>query len=115
MSAPWWRTAANPSCADFCEGGHQPGEFSQGGGMGCTKTIAKTGEFTVEITQFVDAGDNPGTFERDPATIRFYESRNGYDLDVLTPSQAREFATALHVALFEAAHVAEQFNAKAHP
>lgn len=112
MSAAWWQTAPNPACASFCTTEHPTDDFSQGGGMCCFKTVAETPEFSVQVAQYVgEDGDEPGQISREPASIQFLEKRDGCDFEVMTPQQARDVADALHVALFEAAHVAEQLNA----
>lgn len=54
---PWYATADNPSCVDWCEDTHSAAEFSVGGGFLCTKSFLNTDTYKVEVNGYVGLND----------------------------------------------------------
>lgn len=69
----WWRTAANPSCPEWCTSEHGADEFAEGGAFLCTAKAAggEGQEFTVEVQlcRFEADSGVPGEIQSDPMTI----------------------------------------------
>ena len=108
QAAPWWRTAPNPPCVSWCEDTHGPGEFAQGGGMICRKTIADDPDFSVEVQSYAgtDEHETPGVY--DYSTSVWIDVKALRYEGTLSPEQARSLTLALMLATSEAATVAER-------
>ncbi len=44
---PWWVSAPNPSCVDWCEADHDPNEFAEVAALVCQRTIVDAERFAV--------------------------------------------------------------------
>ena len=98
---PWWKTAPNPPCEPWCQGGHEDGEFAFGGGFLCRLVVAETKWFTVEVSQHHSADeDQPGTVETLPAAV--YTTFAGWHNEDQDPEVAVEAASQLAAAVLEA-------------
>ena len=52
---PWWHSAPNPDCVDWCELEHPADEFADGAALRCMRTIVDDHRFTVRAESLVAA------------------------------------------------------------
>lgn len=95
--APWWRTANNPPCPDWCQSDHPEDEFAQGGGMLCAGEVAGNDGFSVEVQQctLTDLEGTPDVYVTDPMNIWTWVSAS----EEMSPEAAEEFAQGLLLAV----------------
>ena len=59
---PWWATAPNPGCLDWCEVDHDPSEFASSASFVCEQIVADDDRFVVLARSTVRAEQADGTF-----------------------------------------------------
>ena len=59
---PWWATAPNPACLDWCEVDHDPTEFASSASFVCEQIVADDDRFLVLARSTVRAAQSDGTF-----------------------------------------------------
>jgi hypothetical protein len=59
---PWWATAPNPGCLDWCEVDHDPTEFASSASFVCEQIVADDERFLVLARSTVRAAQSDGTF-----------------------------------------------------
>ena len=59
---PWWATAPNPACLDWCEVDHDPAEFASSASFVCEQIVADDDRFLVLARSTVRAAQSDGTF-----------------------------------------------------
>ena len=59
---PWWATAPNPACLDWCEVDHDPAEFASSASFVCEQVVADDDRFLVLARSTVRAAQSDGTF-----------------------------------------------------
>ena len=57
---PWWATAPNPTCVDWCEVQHDPAEFATSASFVCERIIADDRRFLVLARSTVRAEQADG-------------------------------------------------------
>lgn len=89
--APWWRTAPNPPCVSWCTSDHADNDFADNnGGMLCTRPIAETDKFTVEVQRHTGTNYADTDFEAFEPEVWLTASD-----DRMTAAEAAAFAAAL--------------------
>ena len=59
---PWWATAPNPACLDWCEVDHDPAELASSASFVCEQVVADDARFLVLARSTVRAAQSDGTF-----------------------------------------------------
>ena len=59
---PWWATAPNPACLDWCEVDHDPAELASSASFVCEQVVADDDRFLVLARSTVRAAQSDGTF-----------------------------------------------------
>jgi hypothetical protein len=59
---PWWATAPNPGCLDWCEVDHDATEFASSASFVCEQIVADDERFLVLARSTVRAAQSDGTF-----------------------------------------------------
>ena len=108
---PWWSSAPNPPCSDFCKDNHPERDFARGGGMSCTKTIVKTDVLEVGINQYRGASVSgaAGEIRTDPVEVYIWVP--ALDDEFLPPDEAERILEALTRAAAQAIREAREANA----
>lgn len=93
---PWWATAPNPACLDWCEVDHDPAEFASGASLVCEQVVADDDRFFVLARSTVRAGQDVGTFSA-RSSVPFVGLRlpEPTDQDMLDLLSAHSWATAV--------------------
>ena len=108
---PWWSSAPNPPCSDFCEDDHPERDFARGGGTSCSKTIVKTEELEVGISQYhgVSASKDAGEIRTDPVQVYIWVP--ALNDEFLPPDEAERLLATLNQATTQAIREAREANA----
>ncbi len=51
---PWWYSAPNPLCVDWCEARHDPGEFAEVEALVCQRIIVDDHRFVVRADAYLE-------------------------------------------------------------
>ena len=91
---PWWATAPNPACLDWCEVDHDPAEFASSASFVCEQIVADDDRFLVLARSTVRAGRSDGELGSRSSgpfvSLRLHEPTNADMLDLLSAhSRAR--------------------------
>ena len=85
---PWWATAPNPACLDWCEVDHDPNEFASGASFVCEQVVADDDRFLVLARSTVRAAQSDGTFgarSSEPfVSLRLHEPTTADMLDLMS-------------------------------
>jgi hypothetical protein len=93
---PWWATAPNPGCLDWCEVDHDPAEFASSASFVCEQVVADDDRFLVLARSTVRAGQDDGTFgSRCSAPFVGLRLHEPTDQDMLDLLSAHSWASAV--------------------
>jgi hypothetical protein len=85
---PWWATAPNPACLDWCEVDHDPAEFASSASLVCEQIVADDDRFLVLARSTVRAAQSDGTLgsrSSEPfVTLRLHEPTEADMLDLMS-------------------------------
>ena len=85
---PWWATAPNPRCLDWCEVDHDPTEFASSASFVCERIIADDDRFLVLARSTVRAAETDGVLGSRSSgpfvSLRLHEPRDQDMLDLLS-------------------------------
>ena len=85
---PWWATAPNPDCLDWCEVDHDPAEFASSASFVCEQVVADDDRFLVLARSTVRAGQDDGTLGSRSSVpfvaLRLHEPTDQDMLDLLS-------------------------------
>jgi hypothetical protein len=84
---PWWATAPNPACLDWCEVDHDPAEFASSASFVCEQIVADDDRFLVLARSTVRAAQAHGRFGSRSSgpfvSLRLHEPTDGDMLDLM--------------------------------
>ena len=93
---PWWATAPNPDCLEWCEVDHDPAEFASSASFVCEQVVADDDRFLVLARSTVRAGQDDGTLGSRSSVpfvgLRLHEPTDQDMLDLLS---AHSWASAV--------------------
>ena len=85
---PWWATAPNPACLDWCEVDHDPAELASSASYVCEQVVADDDRFLVLARSTVRAAQSDGTFgarSSEPfVSLRLHEPTTADMLDLMS-------------------------------
>ena len=85
---PWWATAPNPACLDWCEVDHDPAELASSASFVCEQVVADDDRFLVLARSTVRAGQDDATFGSRCSvpfvSLRLHEPTEADMLDLLS-------------------------------
>ena len=85
---PWWATAPNPACLDWCEVDHDPNEFASSASFVCEQVVADDDRFLVLARSTVRAGQSESTFGARSSgpfvNLRLHEPTDADMLDLMS-------------------------------
>ena len=85
---PWWATAPNPACLDWCEVDHDPAEFASSASFVCEQIVADDDRFLVLARSTVRAARSDGELGSRSSvpfvSLRLHEPTDADMLDLLS-------------------------------
>ena len=85
---PWWATAPNPACLDWCEVDHDPAELASSASFVCEQVVADDDRFLVLARSTVRAAQSDGAFgarSSEPfVSLRLHEPTTADMLDLMS-------------------------------
>jgi hypothetical protein len=99
---PWWATAPNPVCLDWCEVDHDPAEFASSASFVCEQVVADDDRFLVLARSTVRAGVDDGKLRSRSSApfvgLRLHEPTE-QDMRDLLAAHTRASAVCAHPAV----------------
>ena len=85
---PWWATAPNPACLEWCEVDHSPAEFASGASFVCEQIVADDDRFLVLARSTVRAAQDDGMLDSRSSgpfvSLRLHEPTDADMLDLMS-------------------------------